>query len=656
MDLMLLDELHGHVEFGCAALWDRFKTRRFDRLCDQASALHNGKRWIDWPQYASESNVLAFLQTLFERLLPFLPADLTAYRFIPSGTIPLRNGDCPRKTDLVSATTFGSVRNPFPTPPGVIPSWADVRVVGELKANPEKSDQDSTVVQIANYAREVFGSQPWRRWVLCFTLCGSDLRVWQFDRGGAVGSTIIDIHKQWQLFVRTFFSLATIDATSCGFDPTIQCNDVDGRVDTFDPTLAAYRSEPQRPWIWIPTFIPGTPVDIDALTVPPSVAAAFPTATTWTRLELKPSSMAKRWAIITRAAMCSRARVWGSETDDWPYVVKDQWRAPEREPEGDLISQCTCPDATGLPRSLWHGDILSIKPPSEHATADDIFSLRPPSSSRRGTTAAPNLRRVTETSHHLLRSSSIALNRIHTRLVISPAGHSLTRFTSYTQLLSALHSAVLAHRHMFRTHKILHRDISANNIILLPSPGGDDGVLIDFDLAVSTARESASGATQRTGTFDFMAYDILADPATAHTPIHDLESFFYVLLWLIIYYTPASPHRREPPPPDTIFVRLKVGDSNPYQTASLAKGNFRDPQEFRKHVLPTVASEARCLVRTLKRWHRVLFETERDWDSETEEETDDVGADDAGKDRRVAEAYVKVLRLLEDGIEALKGK
>jgi hypothetical protein len=96
---------------------------------------------------------------------------------------------------------------------------------------------------------------------------------------------------------------------------------------------------------------------------------------------------------------------------------------------------------------------------------------------------------------------------------------------------------------MYTVHRILHRDVSVNIVITThpasPTTTSDGtstiGVLIDFDLAIDTTRENTSGVTHRAGTFDFMARDVL-DGSAQHTPLHDLESFFYVLLWLCIYY------------------------------------------------------------------------------------------------------------------------
>ncbi|KAL1952877.1 hypothetical protein VTO42DRAFT_4064 [Malbranchea cinnamomea] len=77
--------------------------------------------------------------------------------------------------------------------------------------------------------------------------------------------------------------------------------------------------------------------------------------------------------------------------------------------------------------------------------------------------------------------------------------------------------------------KILHRDISENNIIITdPKKTGFAGMLIDMDLAKELG-SGRSGARCRTGTMEFMAIEVLLN--IDHTYRHDLESFFYVLLW-----------------------------------------------------------------------------------------------------------------------------
>lgn len=51
-------------------------------------------------------------------------------------------------------------------------NWSNVLVIGEHKPNPDEDTSSKTTIQLAGYAREVFGSQPDRRFVRNFTICG----------------------------------------------------------------------------------------------------------------------------------------------------------------------------------------------------------------------------------------------------------------------------------------------------------------------------------------------------------------------------------------------------------------------------------------------------------------------------------------------------
>ncbi|KAH9159380.1 hypothetical protein EDB89DRAFT_1916283 [Lactarius sanguifluus] len=91
---------------------------------------------------------------------------------------------------------------------------------------------------------------------------------------------------------------------------------------------------------------------------------------------------------------------------------------------------------------------------------------------------------------------------------------------------------------------ILHRDISPNNILLTECSDFEGGLLIDWDLCklVDPDDPSAGGAHQpaRTGTWQFMAADLIVNPKISHTFIHDIESAFFVLLWMATHYVQAK--------------------------------------------------------------------------------------------------------------------
>lgn len=62
--------------------------------------------------------------------------------------------------------------------------------------------------------------------------------------------------------------------------------------------------------------------------------------------------------------------------------------------------------------------------------------------------------------------AEIYKNSIFSCLVISPAGRTIKEFESIPELLVALRDAIKTHRSLLNKAKILHRDISENNIII----------------------------------------------------------------------------------------------------------------------------------------------------------------------------------------------
>jgi len=129
------------------------------------------------------------------------------------------------------------------------------------------------------------------------------------------------------------------------------------------------------------------------------------------------------------------------------------------------------------------------------------------------------------------RSEDLWENRIYSCLVVSPAGRVISDFKTVRELLEAMCDAIKAHRSLYTTGNILHCDVSSNNIIITKPETADGfkGMLIDLDLA-KVRDSSPSGARHQTGTMQFMAVEVLR--TADHTYRHDLESFFYVLLWM----------------------------------------------------------------------------------------------------------------------------
>ncbi|KAF5383649.1 hypothetical protein D9615_003848 [Tricholomella constricta] len=96
------------------------------------------------------------------------------------------------------------------------------------------------------------------------------------------------------------------------------------------------------------------------------------------------------------------------------------------------------------------------------------------------------------------------------------------------------------HYHAYTDAKVLHRDLSENNLMFKrtddTSDGKVKGILNDWDMASDVEANDEilpSTATHRIGTIPFMAIDLLVvnKRPPPHLYRHDLESFFYILVW-----------------------------------------------------------------------------------------------------------------------------
>ncbi|KAJ3530456.1 hypothetical protein NMY22_g8561 [Coprinellus aureogranulatus] len=147
-------------------------------------------------------------------------------------------------------------------------------------------------------------------------------------------------------------------------------------------------------------------------------------------------------------------------------------------------------------------------------------------------------------------------NRIWLRIVTEQHGPSLKHFKSQKQAIAALRDALLAHRNLILFKEILHRDISIQNILLglvdEDAFPGLRGILIDLDMAINTSPRDVSSISSehRTGTRMYQSISVLYSydaevECLAHDYLDDIESFFYVLVYLLFGWTDVD---KELPP------------------------------------------------------------------------------------------------------------
>ena len=490
--------------------------------------------WSEWPKKCEESDVIDWLGKFMSHLTRSIQNEegyvARRRRVYSTPNKFLVGSPINRKMDTGIESLEGTDRSTQDDPP----HWDRILVVGELKSKAVEDNHESTFLDLAQYAREVFRTQD-RRFVLGFTLCGSMLRLWQFDRSGSSGSTSFDINKDGSEFVRVMLGYHLMSDEQLGFDPTI------------------HREDGKR---WIEIRRNGS------------------TEHLFVEKEVR-----KHAAIIGRATSCWKAYM-GEGDARMRLVVKDSWQYEERGEEGELIQDATSQSVTNIAQYYHHetiqcsgkdDDILGNvrRGRMKHCgrrrfierTQSSASKFRDKTTSTQSKSGSKLRKRVASSSSPSPSPSSkrsrtslakspgepAEHNRIHRRVVTSTPGKPLNEASTCLAIVTAFIGAItgkyfwyqrrgypvdfLGHQSLLKAG-ILHRDISIGNILLTETE--DDGFLIDLDLAIKVKDHEPSGAPSRTGTKVFMSIGALL--GHQHTFMHDLESFFWVFFWICVHY------------------------------------------------------------------------------------------------------------------------
>ncbi|KAI9436793.1 hypothetical protein F5148DRAFT_989669 [Russula earlei] len=120
---------------------------------------------------------------------------------------------------------------------------------------------------------------------------------------------------------------------------------------------------------------------------------------------------------------------------------------------------------------------------------------------------------------------------VHYQLVLNMLGQLLSTFGSTWELCQVIRDAMIAHTDAYNKAKILHRDVSAGNILIAPDRSG---LLIDWDMSkrmdVTQQRQPS-----HMGTWQFISTGLLLHPHTQpHQISDDIESFYWVLIYIVM--------------------------------------------------------------------------------------------------------------------------
>ncbi|KAJ2335220.1 hypothetical protein GGI00_001477 [Coemansia sp. RSA 2681] len=126
--------------------------------------------------------------------------------------------------------------------------------------------------------------------------------------------------------------------------------------------------------------------------------------------------------------------------------------------------------------------------------------------------------------------ASDILFRAHRRIAMSTIGEPLRKVRNVKEFVTVLHDAMQCHYTIVKHCRILHRDISENNVLVVrQEDGAVRGLLIDFDCAINIDEEKTGARGEMTGTYPFMSLNNLSRSEVKRTSLDDWESMLYLL-------------------------------------------------------------------------------------------------------------------------------
>ncbi|PYI29630.1 hypothetical protein BP00DRAFT_458436 [Aspergillus indologenus CBS 114.80] len=530
---------------------------------------HTSSGWRDWPQSTQEKEVLLWLTRTVNLFREYLGESDLDHGSFEDRTI-LAQPSQPLQGSIASRKLDAAIVRHKQTQPQQRMHWSQVLVPGELKSNPDLDTISKTWCDLGRYVREVFTAQESRRYVLGFTLCGSIMRLWEFDRAGAIASEPFDIHQDALKFVSTFVGYLMMNDKQLGYDPSIKASPDNTRF-----IEITRNGNPER-------------LILDEL--------------------MKRSS-----CVAGRATTCWKAHREGSEGKE-VLVVKESWQFPERDEEGALLKEALDRKVTNIARYYFHEtvyfdgdpddtragirrgiDLSKAKFHQERSNTSTAQAGRKRSSTHLSSDAAlPSTKRSCSNSRSNTGCSTIVQNRVHRRVIVQDYGKPLHKATSLSAMLAAMEGCLQGYQSLYTKTGLLHGDISIGNLLM----NEKNGFLIDLDLAIREKRDRPSGAHGKTGTRAFMPIGQLLGDALSF--VHGLESFFWVLFWICIHYNgPNDPGRVVKEFDEWNYISME-------DLAKLKLGTVSDDDIF-ETTMAKFTEYHQPLKRWVGEWRRVIF-------------------------------------------------
>ncbi|KAL0953962.1 hypothetical protein HGRIS_005122 [Hohenbuehelia grisea] len=336
--------------------------------------------------------------------------------------------------------------------------------------------------QLISYAVEIMARQH-RTHVFTLFIFHPFARLIRWDRSGAIVSERFNYREDSQPLVEYFWRLAHMGSEDLGLDPTVQLASP-AEAEKAHEVLAEWKPPVTRPVVKFQVPIEG---------------GAFETFLGWGPV-FEAHSLTGR---ATRAFP-----VYDMKRDKVAFL-KDMWRSPAMTPEVDTLKKLLAANCRHVPTYVCGGDL-----PDQLTKTPDFVNY----------------------DWNLNGTEDPITRRVHCRFVVKEVGKPLQVIRSSRALLRVTLDALLGHHDAVVKCNILHRDISAGNILIVEEGDQQRGLLIDWDLSkdISQIKAVPARLADRTGTWQFMSVRLLLFPYKMHELHDDLESFVYVVVFIAL--------------------------------------------------------------------------------------------------------------------------
>ncbi|KAF9461774.1 hypothetical protein BDZ94DRAFT_1220970 [Collybia nuda] len=327
--------------------------------------------------------------------------------------------------------------------------------------------------QLTGYATE-WCSRQHLTFAYTILILGSKARLIRWDRGAAVVTEKFDYQEDSQLLVDFLWSFTRLDDAGRGKDDTVREADA-AETKIAHEKLSKWKPAKERRVIVFTIQVNNKGREFIG----------------WGSMADAESSTGR----TTRAYP-----VWDT-VEQTIRFLKDTWRGLNLERESEILRTLNAAGVQNVPELICGGDVDGYG----HATR----------------------------SHEMPWKCGMhnIVQRIHHHFVGKDVVQKLDRFKSSKDLMKAVYDAFIAHRDAYERCGILHRDVSAKNVMIQ-----DDGrgFLNDWDLAKRITKgpeDEIPRDHERTGTWQFISTLNLLNPGKFHNAQDDMESFIHVVLY-----------------------------------------------------------------------------------------------------------------------------